>query len=561
MRAWRRTKSERARGQALPAPPRHGMVHWYDPGQLLSTGVDVLISTAMGQRFDYRLMEDTASQNRFDYTAWEGQDADGFCFDYLADTGDGWNSTHAVAALVAEPQLAVGAENLPRGRFLLLGGDEVYPVASRQSYEERLVIPFEVAFPEPDPSTARVAPAHPQDDLNSVDLFAIPGNHDWYDGLVSFSRLFARQRRIGAWQTLQRRSYFALQLPYRWWLWGLDVQLESDIDLGQIEYFRNMAHHLVAGDRIILASAEPDWIYGDIEDPRRDSNLAYLEEKIIAPAGARVYVWVAGDIHHYRRHECVDDCRLQRIVSGGGGAYLSSTHQSVFGPSTNVARRTVEVGNVRFEQRAVFPSPTTSWRLSLLNFLFLAMNWKMGLVTGLAYASLTWLRPNPPARMLDFFTDPVRALWAGALFLLVSFFGFYSGRGRDGRFFRLVGSIVHAGVHVLAALAVASFTARFVSHGAAEPLIRFGWNFVGGAVVGPVVLGLYLMIGANVFGAYVDEAFSALRIQDYKQFLRFRIKPNGTLQIFPIAIDRVPRGTEDRAQYRLIERPIEIRPG
>jgi hypothetical protein len=68
------------------------------------------------------------------------------------------------------------------------------------------------------------------------------------------------------------------------------------------------------------------------------------------------------------------------------------------------------------------------------------------------------------------------------------------------------------------------------------------------------------MIGANVFGAYVDEAFSALRIQDYKQFLRFRVKPDGRLQIYPIAIDRVPRGTEDRTQYRLIEGPIVIDP-
>jgi hypothetical protein len=536
------------------------MVHWYDPGQLLSSGVEVLIATAMGQRFDYRLMEDTAGQDRFGYTAWEGWDDAGFCFDYVADTGDGWNSTHAIAALIAEERLAVGDESLPRGRFLVLGGDEVYPVASQRNYQERLVIPFETAFPEPQPPQPRTGPARPQDDSNSTDLYAIPGNHDWYDGLVSFSRLFARGRQIGAWQTLQRRSYFAIQLPYRWWLWGLDVQLESDIDSGQIEYFRTMAQYLLEGDRIILASAEPDWIYGDIKDPRRDSNLAYLEEKIIAPARARVYLWVAGDIHHYRRHEGVDDPRLQRIVSGGGGAYLSSSHQSVFGPSTNVARRTVEVGNVRFEQRAVFPSPTTSWRLSLLNFFFLVLNWKLGLVTGLVYASLTWLRPTAPAGMLEFFTDPVRALWAGALFLLVSFFGFYGGTGRDGRLFRLVGGVVHAGVHVVAALAVASFTARFVPSGDAAPLYRFGLNFVGGALVGPALLGLYLMIGANLFGAYVDEAFSALRIQDYKHFLRFRIKPDGTLQIFPIAMERVPRAGEDRAQYRLIEGPIKIDP-
>ena len=561
MRLWRQTKSEEARAKGLLAPPRRGMVHWYDPGQLLSTGVEVLISTAMGQRSDYRLMEDSAAPDHFDYSAWEGRDDTGFYFDFLADTGDGWNSTYAMAALAAQPALEVGTEKLPRGRFLVLGGDEVYPVASRDNYKERLVVPFETAFPEfRNRNEHRMQRAAPDGDESETDLFVIPGNHDWYDGLVSFSRLFAQGRRIGEWQTLQRRSYFALLLPYRWWLWGVDVHLESEIDVGQRNYFRDIAaDHLRKGDRVILASAEPDWIYGDIKDPRRESNLAYLEERIINPAGADVYLWVAGDIHHYRRHERADDCRYQRITSGGGGAYLSSTHQSVFGPSTNVARKTVEVGNVRFEQRAAFPSVATSWRLSLLNLFFLVRNWKLGLVTGLIYAALTWLRPKRPEDWLEFFTDPVRALWVGAVLLLASFFAFYS--GRDGRAFRLIGGVVHAAAHTVAALTVASLTAKFVPDGGYwAPVWRFGLNFLGGAIVGPVLLGSYLMIGANLFGAYVNEAFSALRIQDYKHFLRFRIRPDGTLEIFPIAIDRIPRAGEDRGQYRLIEGPIEIKP-
>ena len=533
------------------------MVHWYDPGQLLSTGVEVLISTAMGQRFDYRLMEDTAAQDHFDYSSWEGRDETGFCFDFLADTGDGWNSTYAIAALAAQPALEVGTEKLPRGRFLVLGGDEVYPVASRDSYKERLVVPFETAFPEV--GSHRMRPAAPDGAESDTDLFVIPGNHDWYDGLVSFSRLFAERRRIGQWQTLQRRSYFALLLPYRWWLWGVDVQLESEIDVGQRDYFRDIAaQYLRKDDRVILASAEPDWIYGDIKDPRRESNLAYLEERIINPACADVYVWVAGDLHHYRRHERADDCRYQRITSGGGGAYLASTHQSVFGPSTNVASKALEVGNVRFEQKAAFPSPATSWRLSLLNLFFLIKNWKFGLVTGLAYAALTWLRPQPLKNWAEFFFDPVRALWLSAVLLLAWFFAFYS--GRDGRLFRLLGGFVHAWAHVAAALAVALWTAKFVPDTYWAPFWRFGLNFVGGAMAGPVVLGAYLMIGANIFGAYTNEAFSALRIQDYKHFLRFRIRPGGTLEIFPIAVDRVPRAGEDRAQYLLIEGPIKIDP-
>src|SRR5262245_52158704 len=365
MRAWRLSKSKDARAVALRPLPRRDMVHWFDPAQLIPTGIDVAISTALGRRFDYRLMESVGpGEPPISYRAWHGGD---FYWDYLADTGDGWNSTHAIASLVGQSELSIGDEHLPRGRFLLLGGDEVYPVASRRGYAERLVAPFETAFPRRDPRVG---------DGLYPNLFAIPGNHDWYDGLVSFSRRFTQGRWIGGWKTRQTRSYFAIELPSRWWLWAVDVQFEADIDLGQREYFAEIAQRLQWGDRVILASAEPDWIYGDIKDPIRESNLAYLEEMLIAPRGATVHVWLAGDLHHYRRHEHVDDPNFQRITSGGGGAYLASTHQAVFGPSTNVARRTVEVGRDRFEQRAAYPSPATSWRLSLLNTFFLVKNWR-----------------------------------------------------------------------------------------------------------------------------------------------------------------------------------------
>ena len=236
MRLWQQAKSDDAKGVAFPAPPRRGMVRWYDPGLWLSTGVQVFVSTALGQRFDYRMMEDNAGiQDAFDYTCWERKrdekgDPVAFCFDYLADTGDGWNSTHAVASLVGEEELPVGDQRLPRGRFLVLGGDEVYPSASKQNYAERLVAPFETAMPFTD--------------LVGQDMFAVPGNHDWYDGLVSFSRFFTPRGRIGGWATVQSRSYFAVRLPYGWWLWAVDIQLESDIDLGQRRYFSDIGEKL-----------------------------------------------------------------------------------------------------------------------------------------------------------------------------------------------------------------------------------------------------------------------------------------------------------------------------
>lgn len=45
----------------------------------------------------------------------------------------------------------------------------------------------------------------------------------------------------------------------------------------------------------------------------------------------------------------------------------------------------------------------------------------------------------------------------------------------------------------------------------------------------------------NVFGRHSNEAFSALRIEDYKNFLRLHIAKDGSLTVFPIGIERVPR--------------------
>ena len=94
-------------------------------------------------------------------------------------------------------------------------------------------------------------------------LFAIPGNHDWYDGLTSFTRLFTQRSWIGAWRTRQRRSYFALRLSDRWWLWATDIQFDTYIDGPQLEYFRKASADLKDGHRVILATAKPSWVGGE----------------------------------------------------------------------------------------------------------------------------------------------------------------------------------------------------------------------------------------------------------------------------------------------------------
>lgn len=52
---------------------------------------------------------------------------DDFWFDFIADTGDGGNSTYAVARLLAKPsihlRLGDSDRSLSRGKLLLIGGD------------------------------------------------------------------------------------------------------------------------------------------------------------------------------------------------------------------------------------------------------------------------------------------------------------------------------------------------------------------------------------------------------------------------------------------------------
>ncbi len=94
--------------------------------------------------------------------------------DFIADTGDDATVSEAVARLPLSAEYEVDGEVLPRGDVLVHGGDLAYPVATVREVTRRLIGPFNRVFePLCDWSKPRV-------------LLAIPGNHDWYDGLDGF---------------------------------------------------------------------------------------------------------------------------------------------------------------------------------------------------------------------------------------------------------------------------------------------------------------------------------------------------------------------------------------
>lgn len=54
-----------------------------------------------------------------------------------------------------------------------------------------------------------------------------------------------------------------------------------------------------------------------------------------------------------------------------------------------------------------------------------------------------------------------------------------------------------------------------------------------------LVFGIYLYICINWFHLHFDEAFSSLRIANYKAFTRFHINKDGDLEVFTLAVDKV----------------------
>ncbi len=121
------------------------------------------------------------------------------------------------------------------------------------------------------------------------------------------------------------------------------------------------------------------------------------------------------------------------------------------------------------------------------------------------------------------------------------------------RWYRLFGGITHALAQIGASLALLWGSAYAVDAWIGLPATSL-WHplavgalvAAGGALVGSWILGIYLMTSLAIYGRHANEAFSALRIEDWKQFLRLRIGRDGTLSIFAIGIDRVARRWQKR---------------
>jgi hypothetical protein len=145
------------------------MAHWFNPVLLFKLLINVILSSIFGSYADRRLMIaalDTTDPAKLRDRATAAKatfpkNHDGSIWiDFVADLGDGFDSTYAMASLLAQKSLTVGGMTLPRGQGLIMGGDEVYPKATENAYRYQLRMPYVWASPDPDPDGEAIGFTH-----------------------------------------------------------------------------------------------------------------------------------------------------------------------------------------------------------------------------------------------------------------------------------------------------------------------------------------------------------------------------------------------------------------
>ncbi|HEX6766714.1 MAG TPA: hypothetical protein VF103_14570 [Polyangiaceae bacterium] len=265
--------------------------------------------------------------------------------DFIADTGDDAAVSRAVARLLfAEYELPDPdrpGEHLvaPRGEILLFGGDTAYPVATTREIANRVVAPWNQVLDE-----------LPKDGKPRV-LLGIPGNHDWYDGLDGFQRLFRRRSNedevrasiagisqamlehyaewtrqfyrggkvkkpqalaLAGYTPVQNASYFAFPISRAVHLYAVDRQLTT-IDPRQSRFLGDLYREQSASAAWVLL---PDPVY-HFGNPSKTGTA--MVEALQLDFEAREHFVLTGDVHHYER---LRRGRLLHVIAGGGGAFL-----------------------------------------------------------------------------------------------------------------------------------------------------------------------------------------------------------------------------------------------
>jgi hypothetical protein len=513
--------------------------------------------------------------------------------DFVADTGDDHDVSRAVASMIFAEYALPDAAELPRGDILLFGGDTAYPVATGEEIARRLVSPFNEVLRE------RLTAADPP-----RVLLGIAGNHDWYDGLDGFGRLFrhradsdlrdsraesrpsarrrvprgtglvARQlhidevtglvklamnaaaafraywagskikrpRRLAlvGYEPVQDASYWALPLAPGLEAWGVDRQL-GVLDFRQRDFFAQR-HPIATRGGVLFVAPDPALAFGERHEP----GARMLAACRLSLERHRVF-YLTGDVHHYERRE-VERTTGARAFGAPSGDSTEERHDSlhVIAGGGGAFLHGTRTGPYAVPPACVYPSAAASRRL-LSQVPFTLTIGGAGFILHIGFAL------------------------AAALELEVA------ARG--------TGSAVLAGLALSAVITamLVSSTAPDRPRGVWVPL-PWAWPF--GAVLGFLPIGLrdalpklipswtgdmgvivvYAFAGAFAIGLFLalaaavgferQQAFSVLSHPGFKHFVRMCVHPDGRIEGWVIGKDD-PLGPGPAALIDRLEWPSQ----
>jgi 3',5'-cyclic AMP phosphodiesterase CpdA len=252
-----------------------------------------------------------------------------FSFLVIGDTGEGDASQHSLRASFLD------VVRRPEVKFVVISSDVVYPTGAMRHYEAKFWLPF-MGTTKP--------------------VYAIPGNHDWYDALEGFAATFlepdaaraAMRARVevdnritsttdgrigelidtasrlkdwyGVPTQLQRAPFFQLQTD-SFALFAVDTGVARTLDPAQrawlsaaLESARGKAKMAILGHPLYAGGA---YTVGDNED------FGALHALLRAHGVSIVMAGDTHDLEYYAERAGGSPETVHHFVNGGGGAYLS----------------------------------------------------------------------------------------------------------------------------------------------------------------------------------------------------------------------------------------------
>ncbi len=211
-----------------------------------------------------------------------------------------------------------------------------------------------------------------------------------------------------------------------------------------------------------------------------------------------------------------------------------------------------------------YPTRGQSRRLSFLNLLFLPKNLDFCVTLGLIYWAaalllLAFRGYGQPAVGETFVQQLISRVWSigpTPVFLGVAAafcFALIGYADVEKRLKKIVGG-VHALLHIVLVLAASAAVSVVVapvknSFWRYSLFFQFGNRHAGCWRNWGVIGGLYLLFCSVWLDGHANDAFSAMRLDSYRHFLRMKIE-GSKLTIFPIGIDRSP----DRSVWKKNEK-------